>query len=213
LRAGRADRIHKKVRSPGTGNAELKIIRREGRRPFGGIRYVAGAAQGEGRKSAAGLRAVESGGFGFAEGAELAGTLFDDVRRTVIWKRGCLSTGPGRIGKNVEICEGSPLDELESSGMFLFGFAREAGDNVGADCSVGEVLTDEFDAASVVFGAIPAVHGGENSVGARLQGHVKVFGQAGCRGEEKNQIASNIERFDGTEAEPFDRGFVENLSK
>src|SRR5690348_5192510 len=88
LRTGRADRVHKKIRSPSAGNAKLKIIRREPRSPFGGIRYVAGMAQGEGREGFARLRAVESGAFGFAEGAESAGTLLDDPGRNVIWKRG-----------------------------------------------------------------------------------------------------------------------------
>ena len=68
--------------------------------------------------------------------------------------------------------------------MVGFGFAGEAGDDVGADGGVGEAVVDEFDAAGVVFGAIPAVHGGQDAVGGGLEGHVEVVGDAVGAGEE-----------------------------
>jgi hypothetical protein len=58
------------------------------------------------------------------------------------------------------------LDERESCSVIGFGFAGEAGDYVGADGGVGEAIVDQVDAAGVVFGAVPAVHRGENPIGA-----------------------------------------------
>ena len=59
-----------------------------------------------------------------------------------------------------------------------FGFAGEAGDDVGADGGVGEAFVDEFDAAGVVLGAVPAVHGGKDAVGTGLQRHMEMLGDA-----------------------------------
>jgi len=70
----------------------------------------------------------------------------------------------------VEIGEGERFDEGESCGVVLVGFAGETADDVSADGGVGEAFMDEFDAAGVVFGAVPAVHGGENMIGAGLNG-------------------------------------------
>jgi len=68
----------------------------------------------------------------------------------------------------VEVSEGEALDEGDGGGVIGFGFAGEAGDYVGADGGVGEAVVDEFDAAGVVCGAIPAVYRSEDSVGAGL---------------------------------------------
>jgi len=114
------------------------------------------------------LGAAEGGGFGFAEGAELAGAAFDDGTGDFVRKLG--GFGARALGKreNMEISKGEAFDEGERCGVVVFGFAGEAGDDVGADSGVREALVDEFDAASVVFRAVPAVHGGENAVGSGL---------------------------------------------
>ena len=122
---------------------------------------------------------------------------------------------PGRDGvrKNVEIGERARLDEIHGGSVIGFGFAGETGDDVGADSGVGELFADEIDAAGVVFGAVPAMHGGEDAVGSGLQRHVEMFGEARRGGEECDQIAGNVERFDGAEAQAFDGSFIENLAK
>ena len=113
----------------------------------------------------------------------------------------------------MEVGEGQALDEGHGGGVVGFGFAGEAGDDVGADGGVGKMVVDETDAAGVVFGAIPAVHGGEDAVGAGLQGHVEVLGDAprGCK--ERNQILRDVERFDRADAEPLDWRLVENAAE
>src|SRR5206468_996273 len=76
-----------------------------------------------------------------------------------------------------------------------------------------EVLADELDAAGVVLGTVPAVHGGEDAIGAGLQRHVEVLGDAIAGGEEMDEIPSDIQRLDGTDAETFDGGFVEDAAE
>jgi len=113
----------------------------------------------------------------------------------------------------VEIGEGQALDEGERGGMFGFGLAGEAGDDVGANGGMREALAYEFDAAGVVLGAVPAVHGGEDAVGAGLQRHVEVLGDAIAGGEEFDEILGDVERLDGADAETFDGGFVEDAAE
>src|SRR5712664_4441111 len=124
--------------------ADLQIIAGEGRCPAG----IGIFTQTEG------------------EGAELAGAALDDGAGDFVRKGG--SFGAGTLGKreNVEISEGEALDEAKRGGVVVFRFAGEAGDDVGADGGVRKAFMDEFDAAGVVFGAVPAVHGGENTIGA-----------------------------------------------
>src|SRR5467141_680091 len=124
--------------------------------------------QSEDAEGAAELGLAEGGGFGFAEGAEFAGAALDDSAGDFVRKRG--GFGARALGKreNVEIGEGQRFDEGYGCGVVGFGFAGEASDDVGADGGVGEAFADQFDAAGVVFGAVPAVHGGENMIGARL---------------------------------------------
>ena len=97
--------------------------------------------------------------------------------------------------------------------MVGVGLAGEAGDNVGADGGVRKLFVDEFDAAGVMFRAIPAVHSGEDAVGAGLQWHVKVLGEAARGSEKVDQVLGNILRFDGGEAQTVERSFVEDAAK
>ena len=60
----------------------------------------------------------------------------------------------------MEVAEGEAFDKGERCCVIIFGFAGEAGDDVGTDGGVTETVMDEFDAAGIVLGAIPAVHGG-----------------------------------------------------
>src|SRR6267378_716448 len=120
--------------------------------------------QSQDAEGAADLGLAEGGGFGFAEGAEFAGATLDGGAGEFVRK--CGGFGAGALGKreNVEIGEGEALDEAQGGGVVFFGFAGEPGDDVGADGGVGEALMDKLDATVIVFGAIPAVHGGENAV-------------------------------------------------
>jgi len=159
------------------------------------------------------LGLAKGGGFGFAEGAEFAGAALDYGAEDFVRKYGSFGSGALGKGENVEIGEGQAFDEVERGGVVVFGFAGEAGDYVGADGSVREALMDEFDAAGVVLGAVPAVHGSEDAVGGGLQRHVEVLGDAIGGGEEFDKVLGNVERLDGADAEAFDSGFVEDAAE
>ncbi len=173
---------------------------------------IAGA-KGEDAEGAAELGLAEGGGFAFAEGAEFAGTAFDGGARDFIWECGGLGAGAFGERENVEIGEGEAFDKGESGHVVGFGFAGEAGDDVGADGGVGKAFVDEFDAAGVVLGAIPAVHGGEDAVGSGLQRHVEVLGDAIGPGEEIDEVLGYIKWLDGADAEALDGGFAEDASE
>jgi hypothetical protein len=113
----------------------------------------------------------------------------------------------------VEIGEGTIFDEAESGGVICVGFAGETGDDVGADSGVREAVTDQFNAAGIVFGAVPTMHGGEDAVGGRLQGHVEMRGDAIGGGKEIDEVGANVERFDGADAETLHGSFVEDAAE
>src|SRR5260370_35413452 len=75
------------------------------------------------------------------------------------------------------------------------------------------MLADELDAARIVLGAVPAVHGGKNAVGPGLQRHVKMLRNAVCGSEQGDEIPRHIERLDRTDAQALDPGFVQNAAK
>jgi hypothetical protein len=159
------------------------------------------------------LGEAKGGGFGVAEGAELAGTGFDDVREDLIGQRGSGSAGARGEREDMQIGEGVLLDEGESGFVVSVGLAGEAGDDIGADGGVRQAFVNEFEAASVVGDAITAVHGGEDAVGAGLQRHVEVLREAAGRGEEINEVLCNILRLDGRESEAVERCFVEDATQ
>jgi len=156
---------------------------------------------------------MEGDGLGFTEGAQFAGAAFDGGRRNMIGESGCARAGAHRVGKHVKVSERARLNEVHCGGVIVFGFARESGDDVSSDGGVGKLLADEFDSPGVVFRAIPAMHGGENVVGAGLKRHVEMFGEAVGGREECDEIACDVERFDGAEAETFDRSLVKDLTQ
>src|SRR6266581_8732072 len=73
-----------------------------------------------------------------------------------------------------------------------------------------EAFTDELDTAGIMLGAVPAVHGGENAVGAGLQRDVEVPGEAIGRRKEFDEVSRNVQRFDGADAKALDCGFTQN---
>ncbi len=101
---------------------------------------------------------AEGGGFGFAEGAEFAGAALDDGTGNFVRKRGSFSAGTLRKRENVEIGEGARFNEGQRCSVVVFGFTGKAGDDISADGGMREAFVDEFDAAGIVLGAIPAVH-------------------------------------------------------
>jgi len=159
------------------------------------------------------LGVAEGGGFAFAERTELAGAALDGGAGNLV--RESRGSGAGTLGvrENVEIGEGQLFDEGERGGVVCLGFAGESGDDVGTDGGVREAFVDERDAAGVVFGAIPAVHGGEDAVGARLQRHVEVLGDAIVGDEKFDEVLGDVLRLDGADAEAFDRGFIEDAEE
>src|SRR5216684_1730333 len=171
------------------------------------------ATESENTEGAAELGLAEGGSFGFAEGAQLAGAALDDGWGDFVRKSGGFGAGAFGKGEDVEVSEGQALNEGERGGMFGFGFAWEAGDDVGADGGVGKTLADQLEAAGVVLGAIPAVHGGEDAVGAGLQRHVEMLGDAIIGGKEVDEIAGNVKRLDGAEAEALDGGVIEDAAQ
>src|SRR5712664_4234997 len=144
------------------GQVHLKIIFGEGWSRVGVVDGI--PTQGEDAQGVADLSAAKGGRFGISEGAKFAGASFDDMARQLAGERGGFGAGTLRVGENVEVSEGAGSDEIQSCGVVGIGFAWETCNNVGADGRVGQAIVDEFDAAGVVLGAIPAMHGGENAV-------------------------------------------------
>ena len=116
-------------------HADFQIIAGEGRRRAG--IGILGGAEREDAEGATELGVAEGGGFFFAEGAEFAGAALDDGTGDFVRKRG--GFGGGALGKrkNVEVGEGQAFDEGRGRGVVGFGFAGEAGDDVGANGGVG----------------------------------------------------------------------------
>jgi hypothetical protein len=156
---------------------------------------------------------AEGGGFGFGEGAEFAGAEFNGGAWEFVRKRGGFGTGALGKRENVEVGEGEAFDERHGGGVVVFGFAGEAGDDVGADGRVGEAFVDKFDATGVMLGAIPAVHGSEDAVGGGLQGHVEMLGDAIGRSKEVDEVLGDVQRLDGADAETLDRSFAEDAAE
>jgi len=169
--------------------------------------------KGEDAKRAADLGLTEGGGFGFAEGAKFAGAALDDGARDFVRKIGGLGARALRERENMEIGERKALDEGERGGVIVFGFAGETSDDVGADGGVREAFADEFDAAGIVLGAIPAMHGGEDAVGCGLQGHMEVLGDAIGGSKKVDEVLRDVERLDGADAETLDGSFAENAAE
>ncbi len=192
-------------------HADFQIIAGEGRRRarIG----ILGGAEREDAEGAAELGLAEGGGFGFAEGAQFTSAALDRGAEEFVRKHGGFGAGALRKRENMKVGEREAFDEGHGCGVVIFGFAGEAGDYVGADGSVGEAFMDELDAAGVMFGAIPAVHGGENAVGGGLQGHVEVLGDAIGGSEEIDQVSRDVKGLDGADAEAFDGGFVEDAAE
>src|SRR5258708_14522915 len=85
--------------------------------------------------------------------------------------------------------------------------------DVGYEGGIGQEITDEFDAAGVMLGAIPAMHGGEHAVRSGLQRHMEMWGDPMVRSEEVDEILGDIERLNRADAQALDRSFIEGTAK
>ena len=156
---------------------------------------------------------AEGGGFSFTEGTEFACAALNDGAGDFVRKLGGLGAGALRKRENMEIGERARFDEGQCRGVVGFGFAGETGDDVGTDGGVREALMDEFDAAGIVLGSVPTVHGGEDAVGAGLQGHVEMLGDAIGGSKKIDDVLGNVERLAGADAEALDCCFAEDAAE
>jgi hypothetical protein len=113
---------------------------------------------------AAHLRIAKGGRLGFGESTKFTGAGFDDMAREMIRQGGGFGAWAARIREDVEISEGTIFDETQRGGVIRTGFVRKAGDDVSTNRGVRKAVAYEFNAAGIVFGAVPAVHGGEDTV-------------------------------------------------
>lgn len=208
----RSQNVEELVWRKNFGNAELEIVGREGWRPRGAREFF-WTIQSEDAMGAAELRVAEGGRFGFGEGAKLAGAAVNNFGGELRFEGGSFCARTLGVGKNVEVGEGERFDEAESSFVMGFGFTGKTCDDVRTYGGVGEKFADEVDAAGVVFGAIPAVHGGEDGIGAGLERHVEVPGDAVRAGEESDEVLCDILRLDGADAKTGEGRFIENTAK
>ena len=111
----------------------------------------------------------------------------------------------------MQIGERALVDEAQCRRVIQFGFAGKAGEDVGAQGRMRQGFVDQFDAAGVVFGAIPAMHGREHTIGGRLQGHMEVRGDSCAGSEQIDQVSGDIERLDGTDTQPLNFRLLEDL--
>ena len=169
--------------------------------------------QGEKLQFAVDLGITKGGRFGFGEGTKFTGAGFDGAAGEMIGQGCGFGAWALRIREDVEIGEGTIFDETQGGGVIRFGFAGKTGDDVRADGGVRQAVADEFNAAGIMFGAIPAVHGREDLVGSRLQRHVEMRGEAIGGGEKIDEVGGNVEWFDGTDAETLHGSFVENAAQ
>src|SRR6267378_8326358 len=64
-----------------------------------------------------------------------------------------------------------------------------------------------------MLGTVPAMHGGENPVRARLQRHMKMMSNSVVGREQGDEIAGDIERLNRADTQALDGGLVENTAK
>ncbi len=113
----------------------------------------------------------------------------------------------------MQVGEGALFNVTQRGGVVGFGLARKPCDDVGADGSMGKTFVNELDAAGVMFGTVPAMHGREDAVRSGLQGHVEMGREATGRGDEIDEGESDVERLDGADAEAFEGSFMENAAQ
>src|SRR3981081_504515 len=68
-------------------------------------------------------------------------------------------------------------------------------------------------AAGIVFGTIPAMHGGEDAIRTGLQGYMKVRRHAIICGKKFYEVSRDIHGLDGTHAQTFEARFVEEAAQ
>ena len=144
---------------------------------------VRAAVERQDTKSTADLRLAKCGRFVVCQRAEFTGAALNDISRDVICKAGSFGAGTRGVRKDVEVGKGAIFDEAQRGGVVFFGFTWEPGEDIGANGGVGQALANQFDAASVMLGAIPAMHGGEDAIGGGLQRHMEVWSDTTGRGK------------------------------
>src|SRR5215469_15038957 len=132
-------------------------------------------------------------GFGLGEGAKFAGALVNGVRGDLSGEICSFGSGARRKRKNVKVAERESGDEIHRGGMIFTGFTGEADDDIGADGGMWKRFANEFDAASIVRGAIPTMHGAKNAVGAGLQRQMEVWRDARFGGDEIDEVLSDVD--------------------
>lgn len=150
--------------------------------------------------------------FGLREGAKFACALVNGVRGNGAGEICGFGARARRKRKNVEIAEWQSGDEIHCGGVVFIGFAREADDDVRADGGVRKSFANEFDAASIVCGAIPAMHDAKNTVRAALQRQMEMGRDARVGSDEIDEILSDVDGLDGAEAEAGKLGFIEDFA-
>ena len=92
----------------------------------------------------------------------------------------------------MKIAERQGGNELASVVKILFRFAGVSGNYIGADGGIGQPSADELDAVGVMRGAVPAMHGAQDAVGAGLQGNVKMRSNPGASGATIGEVLGHV---------------------
>ena len=144
---------------------------------------------------------VKAGGFGLSGGAQAGGAFaahgHGDGRHA-----GGGGIGPFAIGKDVQERDLRFGDEGEGIAEQVFGFGREAGDQVGADGDAGPQAAGAGDDIERILAQMPALHALEDEVRAGLHGEVQMRHQAWLFGDQAPEVVVDLVRVERGEAEP-----------
>jgi len=191
------------------GNAQV-VCRKSGSSLVG---CIFRGMQRENEEVPADLRLAKSRRFALRKSSQLAGAALDHALWLLMRKRCRFGAGAPGKRKNVQVGERKRLDKCEGCCVFRVCLSGKAGDDVGADGGMRKQFADEFDAAGIVLGAIPAVHSRKDAVAAGLKGHMKMVGEPRVRGEELDEVAGNVHRLDGAKAEALDGSSLEDAAE
>src|SRR5437899_2349371 len=119
------------------------------------------------------LHPAKGGAACFSEGAQFTGAPLDGGGWDFFGEMLSLSARTLGKRKDVKVGERRLFDERKRGAVVGFGFAREAGDDIGANGGVGEALANQFNARGVVSGAVPTVHRRQDAVRTGLERNVE----------------------------------------
>lgn len=146
------------------------------------------------------------------EGAKFACALVNGVRGNGAGEICAFGPRARRKRKNMQIAERQGGDEIHGGGVICVAFAGEANDDVGADGGVRQRAADEFDAAGIMRGAIPAMHSTKNPIRSRLQRQMEMRRDAWFGSDEVDEILSDVDGLNGAKAKAGKLGFVEDFA-